>query len=70
MSFWVWVFKNENKAIATILLVTFVVLFASWIVGSTMEARTFRRLSGRSDVTWFDALWVELRMIECETVEE
>lgn len=29
-----------------------------------MEARTFCKLTGRTDVTWWDALWVELRVSE------
>lgn len=29
---------------------------------SMMEAKTFNKLTGRTDVTWKDALWVELRV--------
>lgn len=34
-----------------------------WIIPSSFEARTFTRLTGREVSTW-DAMWVELRVIE------
>ena len=50
------------------MLLCFILVFGigAAIVQAVMEARTFRKLSGRTDVTWFDALWVELRVIECK----
>lgn len=38
--------------------------FVLFTYDSYLEARTFCKLTGRTDVTWWDAMWVELRVSE------
>ena len=45
------------------IVLTALTLLAVWIHPMN-EARTYNRLTG-SHVTWWDALWVELRVMDC-----
>lgn len=47
-----------------IVLALIVVLAVAAFVQPKMEAATYRRLTGRQVSTW-DALWVELRVMDC-----
>ena len=57
---------SEFKAILiTVSMWVLVLLFclSSWIVKSKYESQTFNRLTGKQTM-WFDALWVQLRVVE------
>lgn len=51
-----------EKVLATI-VVLFIMATIMW-GSATAEATSFRKLTGRTDVTTWDALWVELR-VDC-----
>ena len=56
---------SEMKVAVCLGAVFLTLVMAFMVFTSYMEARSFRKLTGRADVTWFDALWVELR-VDCE----
>ena len=49
--------------IVLVIVAVIVFFFGSWIGRSYFEAQTYRRLTGVEVTTW-DAMWVELRVIE------
>ena len=65
---WRMKLSEDAKSVVIVLTLASLVLagfLGVLIVSAHMEARSFRKLTGRADVTWFDALWVELR-VDCE----
>lgn len=52
----------------TLAIGAILILLMFWIVPSYFEATTYSRLTGRNVSTW-DALWVELRVIEPARLE-
>jgi hypothetical protein len=53
----------SDKVVATIvLMIVLCLFFVGFTCQARMEANTFNKLTGRTDVTWWDALWVELRV--------
>jgi hypothetical protein len=53
----------SDLALPCVLVAALLFVPAVIIGGAHMESRTFNRLTG-SHTTWFDALWVELRVQE------
>lgn len=55
--------KSEMAALAGCIALVIGVVSAVWVFKSTMESRTYNRLTG-AKTTWWDAMWVELRVME------
>lgn len=57
--------KLVRDYLSILLFVAALLLFAvgGTLIQTTMEARTYNKLTG-ADVTWWDALWVDLRVQE------
>ena len=47
-------------------IVAIAICTASWIVGAYLESQTYNRLTGAHTTTW-DAMWVELRVMDAPT---
>ena len=58
--------KQEILAVVVILVFFTLIAFGGWVGQSYFEARTYTRLTGRNVTTW-DAMWVDLRVIEPAT---
>lgn len=54
---------SENKKVAILFGFVAVIILLVYAIGVEMEARTFRKLTGK-DVTFWDALWVDLKVID------
>lgn len=51
-----------DRVLAFVAALLFIVLVV-WVTAAN-EAKSFRKLTGRTDVTTWDAVWVELR-VDC-----
>lgn len=56
--------RHEMRNFWIVAAVLGVLFVAAFCIGAVMEARTFCKLTGRTDVTWWDAIWVDLRVVE------
>jgi len=45
---------------AVLLILTFTI--GPWVLSSHFEAKTFCKLTGRTDITTWDAMWINLRV--------
>lgn len=50
----------------TTILVALTILFIAWVFKSEMEAKTYTELTGKK-VTTYQAMWVDLRVVEPAT---
>jgi hypothetical protein len=56
--------KTETIVLSSI----FILIILGYIAFCYFESSTFNRLTG-ANTTWFDALWVELR-VDCNNIKE
>ena len=62
----VWKMTKDMATLVFALVILAILLFGScffWVGSSYFEARTYSRLTGKQVTTW-DAMWIELRVIE------
>jgi uncharacterized membrane protein len=52
---------NKAKAFCLILVAPAMIGVAMWIIGASMEAAAFNRVTS-SEVTTWDAMWLQLRV--------
>jgi hypothetical protein len=53
--------NSDLLTIAILVMVVMLIAGVTWVVGSSMEAAAFNRVTGKSVTTW-DAMWIELRV--------
>jgi xanthine/uracil permease len=54
--------RKESILIGTLIGGVLVLLIGLWIFASYQEAQTFRKITGRDDVTTWDAMFSQLRI--------
>lgn len=56
-----WLEKNPIKAMVVFIVAVLVITVGGWVFQSAMEAKAYNRATG-SEVTTWDAMWIELRV--------
>jgi len=57
------ILSNPTVTIVSTVVLTLTLALGVACVRANMESKTYNRLTG-ADTTWWDALWVELRVID------
>ena len=57
---------NDKAIFACFIAALLVAACMAWVAYSALEARSFNRITG-SDVTTFDAMFVQLRVLDAST---
>jgi hypothetical protein len=54
---------SETKIAAGIIMLAFVLVGCGWVIASHFEAQSYNRVTGSNVTTW-EAMWIELRVQE------